>query len=178
MSVDRDSDKRRAAVVCRPPRLEDGGPIRRLIDEIGTLEANTSYAYLLMATHFAPTCTVAELDGELIGFVWGYRPPSDPSTWFVWQVGVSPAARGLGVARTLLTAALRQPGNAGVRWLEATVEPDNQASRALFTSMARRMGASLEVRPHFEPEHFAAPGHAPEHLFRIGPLDPDPEVQP
>ena len=38
----------------------------------------------------------------MLGFVKGYRPPTDPSVIFVWQVGVDDAARGKGIAGKMI----------------------------------------------------------------------------
>lgn len=155
----------------RGPAPEEGKLLHRLVDEGGTLELNTTYKYVLFADHFAGTTTVAEHDGEIVGFVSAYRPPSHPDTVFVWQIGVNPRMRGRGVARGLLEAMVRRPGCRGVRYLEATVTPSNLASRRLFQSFARHQGAPFEWSAGYPGELFGAPGeHEPENLIRIGPF--------
>ncbi|MCB9598692.1 MAG: diaminobutyrate acetyltransferase, partial [Sandaracinaceae bacterium] len=135
----------------------------------GTLERNTAYAYVLLCDHFRATNVIAELEGEPVGFVAAYRPPTHHDTVFVWQVGVLDAARGLGVAGTLLDALVARPGCRGVRYLEATVTPSNEASRRLFESFARRRGADVAWSDGY-PATLFAPDHEPEHLVRIGPF--------
>lgn len=151
------------------PRLPEGREIWALIAEIGTLERNTPYAYLLFAHYFRSTVIVARQGGRVRGFVLGFRPPDRPETVFVWQVGVSPAARGRGLGRLLLDVLIEaQP--LGVRFMEATVTPDNAASEALFRSIATLYGAECRVSEGFGPELFPGTGHARERLFRIGPF--------
>lgn len=141
-----------------------------LVEACGGLEPNTCYAYLLLCTHFADTCMVAERDGALVGFVAAYRPPPRPDALFVWQVGVHPDARRIGLAGRLLEQAAGDPKETGVRFLEATVGETNAASQRLFRGFARTRGVGCEVGPGFTPEHFAPHEHESEHYYRIGPL--------
>ncbi len=162
---------RRVEPAIRPVRVDDGPAIWRLVRDSGTLDRNSLYAYLLLCQQFGDTCLVAETAGEVAGFVVAFRPPRDPEAIFVWQIGVAVAARGSGLASALLDRLLRQPGCRGVTRLEATVTPSNEASRALFRSLARRLGARLEVASGFGPELFAGTDHEAEERYRIGPLD-------
>jgi len=158
-----------ADIVVRGALPSDGPAVHALIERVGTLELNSGYAYLLLCDHFGSTSVVAERDGQLLGTVLGYRPPSRPDAIFVWQVGVDPAARGTGLGKKLLRAFTRTPGAAGARFLEATVAPSNAASRALFTSFARAESAPLAEQPGYGAPHLPM-GHEPEPLLRIGPL--------
>lgn len=151
----------------RAARPEDGKHMHALVQEMGGLELNTAYFYLLYCMEFSDTCVVAETEGRLAGFVLGHRPPKRPDTVFVWQVGVAPFMRRQGLAGQLLDVFLEQ--NPDARWLEATVTPDNTASRRLFQGLARNRGVACKVRDYLSTEHFPD-GHAPEALFRIGPL--------
>lgn len=155
----------------RSPTVVDGGRIWQLVIDAGTLDRNSSYAYVLLCRDFAETCIIAEHFGDLAGFVTGYRPPSRPDTLFVWQVGVAPSARGKGLASALLTKLLGSGGCQGVRFLETTVSPSNEASLALFKSLARRLDANLEELAGFGAELFPESGHEAEPLLRIGPFD-------
>ena len=159
----------RGELTLRSPRAEDAARIWAELPAVGTLERNTPYAYLLLCTHFAATGVVAELDAELAGFVFAYRPPVEPEALFVWQVGVTPAARGAGVGGRMLDSLLDRPGCRDVGWLIATVSPDNDASRALFRGFARRHDATTRSIRAFDASLFPEP-HPPEDLLRIGPL--------
>lgn len=156
-------------IQLRTPTAHDGRTVWELVRSGGTLEANTAYCYLLLCSHFAENSIIAERGGEIVGFVMAYRPPSDHDAVFVWQVGVAPAGRGEGLATRMLNHLIEQPGNRDVRYLTATVEPDNAPSNKLFAAFARRQGAELKQEAGYGPELFP-PGHAPEPLLRIGPL--------
>ena len=161
-------------LLCREPVAADAVAICALVDRCDVLDPNSTYCYLLLATHFGPTCAVAVWAGRIVGFVSGYLVPSEPSTLFIWQVAVDPATRGQGVALRLLTAILDRPACGAVRHLEATVTPSNTASWALFEALARGRRASIERRPRFTSADLGG-GHEPEHLVRIGPFGPEPE---
>jgi L-2,4-diaminobutyric acid acetyltransferase len=123
-----------------------------------------------MADEFGDASIVAERDGELMGFVVGLCPPRRPDTVFVWQVGVMPNARGLGLGRKLLDKLVDIDGANHVRYLEATVTPTNEASRGLFTSFARHRDAECKVTEGYTSEDFQPLDHEPEERFRIGPF--------
>jgi L-2,4-diaminobutyric acid acetyltransferase len=159
----------------RTPRASDAAGVWRLVRESGVLDANSPYAYLLLCTDFAETSAVAEGPEGVAGFVVGYRPPARPDTVFVWQVGVADTHRGRGLGRTLLDWVVSQTSRAsepGVRFLEATVTPSNEASWSLFRSFAREAGAPLQEETAFAAELFPGAEHEAEVRIRIGPLHP------
>lgn len=155
--------------VLRPPTVADGADLWRLAESSGGLDLNTPYAYLLWCRDFAAASVVAELDGRAVGYITGYRRPDAPDTVFVWQVTVAPEARGRGLAGAMLDHLVARLAPDGVRWLEATVTPDNRASWATFEGLAQRRGTALARRPLFAGEDFPTP-HEPEELLRIGPF--------
>ena len=155
-----------------PPGAEDAAPIWKLVEETPSLDSNAPYAYLLLCTHFSGTGLVARRAGRVLGFVLGYERPDDRATAFVWQVGVAEQARGRGLGRRLLdTWFARCARRSGVRFLEATVTASNQASRALFSSFALRLGAPCRECVAFPKAWFpeGAP-HDDEIGIRIGPV--------
>ncbi|MGE3547115.1 MAG: diaminobutyrate acetyltransferase [Kofleriaceae bacterium] len=155
-------------IIRRPPR-HDAAPLWRLLERVGELERHSCYAYLLLCTDFKDTCLVAARGGELVGFVLAYRPPVRQNEVFVWQIGVAPEARGIGLGARLLDELAAAPACVNVQYVTATVSPDNEASRNLFRSLARRRAVQFEVGPGFPSGLFAA-NHEPEDFVRIGPL--------
>ena len=156
--------------VFRRPQQADAVQVRALIDECRPLDVNSLYAYLLLCTHFSETSAIAEADGHPLGFVGGYLKPSDPSVLFIWQVAVSPRARGLGVGGQLLQEPLNRPACRHVRFMEATITPSNEASWVLFRSFARTRQAACQEIAMFGQEDFAGANHEDERLLRIGPF--------
>lgn len=164
------------SVTFRNPQVADGLAIWRLIREAGTLDLNSTYAYLMICRDFSETCIVAEDEGRIVGFVTGYRPPPKQDTIFVWQIGVAPDARGRGIASRVLDHLVTSDACRGVRYLDTNVTPSNEASRALFHGFARRRNAPVEELEGFGSSLFPEPSHEPERLLRIGPFRPPKET--
>lgn len=148
----------------------DGPAVTRLIDACPPLDPNSAYCNLLQCTHFADSCVIGERHGEVVGWVSGYRPPSSPECFFVWQVAVSPAVRGTGLARRMIETLLARPMADEVTHLITTVTNDNGPSWALFEGLAKRWQAPLARRALFERDAHFAGVHATEWEARIGPL--------
>lgn len=130
---------------------------------------------MLQCTHFADHCILAERAGadgrpEVVGWVSGYRPPSEPDAFFVWQVAVGAAARGAGLGRRMIEGLLARPSSAGVRHLLTTVTADNAASWGLFKGLAWRWDVPLGKSAFFEKGAHFDGAHDTEWLARIGPL--------
>ncbi|MGL1832917.1 diaminobutyrate acetyltransferase [Rhodocyclaceae bacterium SMB388] len=155
----------------RAANREDGANLWRLVQSAGTLELNSAYFYLLLANDFGDSCLVAERGDRIVGTVIGYRPPRDPETAFVWQIGLAPNMQGQGLGTRMLSEWLNLAGNRDARWLTATVAEDNEPSRRLFTGFARHLGVDCDISEHFTTAMFPDP-HPAEQLFRIGPLPP------
>ena len=154
------------------PEVADGAALWRIAKESETLDLNSSYSYLLWCRDFAGTSAVARAaDGTPVGFVTAYVRPERPRTLLVWQVAVDEAYRGRGLAATLLDGLVaRSSGEHRITAVETTITPGNTASERLFTSYARRHGASVEREVLFDTGQFPDGPHDPEVLYRIGPL--------
>ena len=166
-------------ITFRNPRINDGAAIWRLVRDSGALDVNSSYLYLLLCKDFSETCIIAEDDGQLLGFVSGYRPPGRENAIFLWQVGVGAKARGRGLGKRLVNAFLHSAGARGAAYLETTVSPSNEASRALFRAIARDLDTEYTVSICFTESQFPEGGHEAEELFRIGPYqlkEPNPLI--
>ncbi|WP_199842990.1 diaminobutyrate acetyltransferase [Streptomyces formicae] len=154
------------------PVVADGAAIWRIARDSKVLDLNSSYSYLLWCRDFARTSVVArDADGEVAGFITGYIRPDRPGTLMVWQVAVDHPHRGKGLAAALLDGLTAQvTATHPVDSLETTISPDNTASEALFTSYARRHGASVARTVLFDAGLFPDDGHEPEVLYLIEPL--------
>lgn len=156
-----------AELTFRIPERGDGAAIWQLIRDCGPLDDNSMYCNLLQCDHFAETCVVAELDGEIVGWVSGYIVPGEPDTLFVWQVAVSAAARGRGVGKRMLAELLKRDVCRQVRRLKTTITKDNRASWALFGAFAEAVEGAMRREAYFKrDEHFEG-RHDTEHLVTI-----------
>jgi L-2,4-diaminobutyric acid acetyltransferase len=156
------------------PTKADGAALWRIARDSRKLDLNSPYAYLLWCHDFADSSVVARVEGAAVGFVIAYRKPSAPDTALVWQVAVDASQRGKGLAGALLDELFAKLVDEGVRYLETTITPDNEASIRLFGSFAKRWNTALESAELFGADVFPDDGegaHEPEDLYRIGPLE-------
>lgn len=151
--------------VLRHPVLEDGTAVFNLVDACKPLDLNSHYLYLLQCSHFAPTCVVATLHGEVEAWVSGYILPKQPDTFFVWQVAVGEKARGLGLSKRLINWILAQ--QTGIQKIHTSITPDNAASWGLFKSLARDWGSDLSSRDWFDEQSHFGGRHNTEILVEI-----------
>lgn len=157
----------RGGVTFRKPETADGAAIWRLIRRSKPLDENSMYCNLIQCDHFADTCVLAEVDGEVAGWISAHIPPSEDDTLFVWQVAVAKEARGQGLGRKMLEALLDREECEDVAQLKTTITRDNEASWGLFTRFADRIGAPVSSEPQFiSDEHFDGE-HATEHMVTI-----------
>lgn len=141
-----------------------------LVERCKPLDVNSRYSYLILCEHFSSTCIVAEMDGEVAAMLTGYMEPERPNTLFVWQIAVDARLRGQGVARKLFAHLLSRSTLRNITSIEATVNPSNDASRALFHSLGRECGCEVEESPLFDAALFGDGGHEQENLIRVGPI--------
>jgi len=158
---------RRPNVRLRKPTVEDGSDVWELISACKPLDENSMYFNLIQCDHFSDTCILAEREGQIVGWISGHIPPEKPDALFVWQVAVSPDARGLGLAGRMLRALFDRPELAEVTRIETTITRDNKPSWALFRAFASKRGGNLTYAPHFERGAHFDGAHATEYLVNI-----------
>lgn len=160
-----------ATVLLECPEDTDGAAIHNLIRLSPFLDDNSLYCYLAICSHFSGTSVVARIDGELAGVITAYVPPAQPDTLFVWQVAVAKTAQRRGLARSMLDHILQRPALEAVRWVETSVTKDNEASRSLFDSLARRHQCQVDESVMFDRTAHFCNLHDTEYRLRIGPLN-------
>lgn len=144
--------------------------VHRLVGRCPPLDANSSYCNILQCGHFSSTSVAAEIDGDLVGFISGYRIPDRPDTLFIWQVAVDERARGVGLASRMIVDILSRSHCQDISYLETTITESNQASWALFQGFAKKVDAECQSSLWLdEKEHFQGQ-HPSEMLVRIGPF--------
>lgn len=155
----------------RIPIATDGPAVSALVSACPPLDENSRYCNLLQCTDFSETCTLAEANDKLVGWVSGYIPPNKPSTLFIWQVAVHPDARGLSLGKRMILDILGRRACVDVEMLRTTVTPENDASRGMFHSLARTLEASMREKMHFESERHFQRRQESEHLITIDGFD-------
>lgn len=156
-----------ATLTLRAPVMEDGAALWKMTKETEVLDLNSSYYYLLWCRDFSATSVIAEIDGKPAGFVTGYMRPDAPDTLLIWQVAVTAAAQGQGLASKMLNYLA---GTTGASALETTITEDNPASIALFTKFAKSQSAEHAVTPLFTHDMYPD-NHDTEYLHHISPLN-------
>lgn len=153
----------------RQPRSEDGYKVWSLISQCSPLDTNSVYCNLLQCTHFSRHCILAEHNDTILGWISAYLMPEEPETLFVWQVAVHPDARGHGLAKKLLLHLISQQEEMGVTCLKTTITGENDASWALFQSIAFSLETSLNKNALFLRDKHFSHQHETEYLATIGP---------
>ncbi|TCS39759.1 diaminobutyrate acetyltransferase [Reinekea marinisedimentorum] len=158
-------------VTLSVPHSTDGALVNRLVAGCQPLDRNSVYCNLLQCDHFAATSVIAKTDdGDVVGFISGYRVPERNDSLFIWQVAVDESQRGTGLATRMIQSILSRPAMSGIRYIETTITESNKASWALFTRLADRLSASLEKSEYYGSlTHFQGE-HDSEMLVRIGPV--------
>ncbi|NIZ02253.1 diaminobutyrate acetyltransferase [Thalassospira lucentensis] len=162
---------RKANLVIRKPKATDGATVNALIADCKPLDENSMYCNLLQCSHFGDTCAIAELDGEAVGFVSGYIVPNKREQLFIWQVAVSPKARGLRLAKRLILDILDRSVCHDVSQLNTTITSTNAPSQGVFRSVARELDADIKRKVQFERETHFDGAAASEILWQIGPFE-------
>jgi L-2,4-diaminobutyric acid acetyltransferase len=156
-------------VIYRIPQKEDGKKIHSLVKGTGVLDVNSEYLYLLQSTHFKNTCSVAEADNEIVGFISGYIHPENPEVLFIWQVGVDSEFRGQSIAKNLLTHIIDRELLTDVKYIYTTISPSNISSQKFFEKFANSYKAEIVQETMFELKDFND-AHEDEVLYKIGPF--------
>lgn len=157
-------------ITLRKPRSEDGLAVHQLVEQSPPLDTNSLYCNLLQTSHFGDTAIAAEANGELVGFVSGYRKPGADDTYFLWQVVVGEKARGQGLAKRMIRSLMARDEMGDVTYLETTITPDNEPSQRLFQALAREWETELDIGVLFDKDSHFGGRHESEELYRIGPI--------
>jgi predicted GNAT superfamily acetyltransferase len=127
-------------VEIRPIRPTDYRPVISVIDDWWGGRRMADMLPRLFFEHFTGTCFAAERDGELVGFLIGFRSQSRPAEAYIHFAGVHPGERGRGLGRRLYEhffAAVRAQHCDLVR---AVTDPVNHGS----ITFHQRMGFAIE----------------------------------
>jgi RimJ/RimL family protein N-acetyltransferase len=122
----------------RALRESDYAPITSRVDEWWGRPVRGGLLRLFFE-HFCPMSRVAEQDGEIVGFLVGFRSQTHPEVAYAHYVAVSPAVRGQGLARELYSRFFEDARTRGCTAVEAITSPVNHQSMAFH----QRLGFEL-----------------------------------
>lgn len=100
---------------------------------------------------FGRDALIAERDGEVVGFLLGFRSPDSPSYGYVHFVGIHPEFRRRGVGQELYRAFSERSLSAGATSLKAIALRGDEGARRFHEAL----GFSAEEDPNY-----AGPGRA------------------
>lgn len=85
--------------------------------------------------HFQPTSFVLEQDGEILGFLIGFRSQTHPAQAYIYAVGTDPHHRGQGMGRSLYEHFFTVVSRLGCSEVLSVTHPVNRGSIAFHTQM-------------------------------------------
>ena len=134
-------------LVIRHPEPADYDAVIAVLDDWWDGRRMRDMLPRLFFTHFRETNFVAELDGELAGFLVGFLSQTLADEAYVHFVGVAPANRGAGVARALYERFFVAAEASGRTVVRCVTSPANEGSIAFHA----RLGFEQEPpRPGYD----------------------------
>jgi ribosomal protein S18 acetylase RimI-like enzyme len=121
------------ALVIRPLEPTDYNRVIAVVDDWWGGRAMAAMLPKLFFVHFADSSFAAEEKGELVGFLCGLRSQTFSDEAYVHFVGVDPAQRGRGIARTLYERFFEAVAPRGI--VRAVTSPVNEASVAFHRTI-------------------------------------------
>lgn len=116
----------------RNPKESEFETVYQFVSKCKPLERHSVHFYKIMLRYFGDTSFVAMDKGKIRGFVLGFVSQTQKKTFFLWQIGISPAMQGKGIGQRLLEAIERRIKNKSIKRIELTVDPKNKPSQRLF----------------------------------------------
>jgi ribosomal protein S18 acetylase RimI-like enzyme len=123
------------------------------IDEVGPAEEKPAY-WRGIFDHYVKggkkdrVFLVAEAGGGVVGFIVGevraWEFGSPPCGW-VFALGVSPGARGVGIAKRMFEEICRRLTQANVTTVRTMVDRNNKVTLSFFRSQGLRTGRYVEL---------------------------------
>jgi GNAT superfamily N-acetyltransferase len=127
-------------VRIRPIRPSDYRAVIAVIDDWWGGRHMADMLPRLFFEHFTDTSFAAERDGELAGFLVGFRSQSRPGEAYIHFVGIHPGERGHGLGRQLYERFFEAVRARGCDRVRAVTSPVNHGSVAFH----QRMGFDIE----------------------------------
>lgn len=149
-------------VIYQSPDVSHAPQISRMVRESAELDNNSEYIYALWCTYFSPHSAVALRDGEVIAFVTGFRCPTAPDTYFLWQTATKPRHGVPNLGVDLILYAAEREIETGARAIAASVDAKNKPIKMLMKSLCKRLGGRIETDILF-PSDILSTGDADHH---------------
>ncbi|MEX0729547.1 MAG: GNAT family N-acetyltransferase [Aquisalimonadaceae bacterium] len=153
----------------KSPDISHAEQIAKMVRESEKLDSNSDYYYAIWCTDFSRHSAVALKDNEVIAFVTGYRRPTAPETYFLWQTATKPRHGVPNLGVDLIQFAAEKEIERGANAIEASVDAQNTPIIILMKTLCRRLGGKIKTSVLFSSEVLSATGadHHDETLYRI-----------
>jgi predicted GNAT superfamily acetyltransferase len=123
------------AVRLRTAAPDDYARVIGVVDAWWDGRAMSAMLPRLFLVHFRETSLIAEVDGDLVGFLVGFLSPAVTEEAYAHFIGVHPDRRRRGVGRTLYERFFQVARAAGRRRVRCVTSPGNHASLAFHRGM-------------------------------------------
>lgn len=135
--------------IVRFPSEEDSAEVMELINESEISKYAALSRNILQKDLLSETSVVAELDGQIVGWMAAYKLPHDLETLFVWQLIVSEDERGLGLGSLMINSALNRDICEGVERVQTAIEADDGDTWRSFKRFAHSKNTDLNVETDY-----------------------------
>ena len=129
------------SIVIRPSSGSDYKSLAGIAVACPPLVEHTAFTYWVHAFNYQDYVFVAEHENSMVGFASALPSRMAGVGLFIWQIGVLPDYRRIGIGKGLLGALVnKHPGETG---FTVTVETKNMAGFKTCSSVARSRGAQM-----------------------------------
>jgi L-2,4-diaminobutyric acid acetyltransferase len=129
--------------VIRASSEADVAAVQNFVADCPPLTVHTEFTYWVLLRYWGDYCLIAEQDDEITGVLLAIGAGSADDLIYLWQVGVTPALRGTGLAQGMLCEFAARASRSGRTRVQVSVADDNRASHGLFARFAEEQGDEL-----------------------------------
>ncbi|GCE16150.1 GNAT family N-acetyltransferase [Tengunoibacter tsumagoiensis] len=126
-------------VKLRPLNVNDYQPIITVVDEWWGGEPMAVHLPRLFFIHFQSGSVVAEIEGQIAGFLVGFRSQTHANQAYIHFVATNPLYRGQGIARQLYQHFFKQMREWGCNEVYSLTSPTNSGSIQFHQKMGFRL---------------------------------------
>jgi len=121
--------------------INDIPEIRKCVSKCNPLDMHTPYTYWVIANFFSECSFTISCDNKIIGFITSIK--SFNNVFFIWQMGVLPDFRKMGLAQILINTVVEVIKKQNVYSLYASIDINNMESMHSFGKYAKNKNYAL-----------------------------------
>lgn len=151
----------------RRPTARDESRLSRIERDVARSGAGAGIGGMACTGALRDTSVLAEVDGEIAGFVSAYLLPYDAETLFVWRVEAPGADRIPGLGSLMIGHLMRQDICRHVTRVQTVLTQDDAPGWALFRRFSRWQGTTMRIQPFITQALEPMKRHEAESLITI-----------